>query len=96
MINASTTEKFVRKQTILEGKAYYLSMRPNPKRTLDEEVIIFLTPIRPVRKTVDQYVKRWRIECLFFHLKSNGFNLEAINLQPPQKSNLLMSLVCLA
>jgi hypothetical protein len=58
MINASTTEKFVRKQTILEGKAYYLSMRPNPKRTLDEEVIIFLTPIRPVRKTVDQYVKR--------------------------------------
>mgnify|MGYP006307045379 CR=1 FL=1 len=71
-------------------------MRQNPKATPGDEVIIFLTLIRPVRKTVDQYVDRWRIECLFRHLKTNGFDLEAINLQPARKSNLLMAIVCLA
>lgn len=88
--------KFVRKQILIDGEAFYLSMRQNPKGTQGEEVIIFLTPIRPIRKTVDQYVKRWRIECLFRHLKTNGFDLEAINLQPPRKSNLLMAVVCFA
>jgi hypothetical protein len=88
--------KFVHKQILIGGKAFYLSMRQNPKGTPGDEVIIFLTPIKPVRKTVDQYVKRWRIECLFRHLKTNGFDLEAINLQPARKSNLLMAIVCLA
>ena len=88
--------KFVRKQIFIDGEAFYLSMRQNPKDTPGEEVLIFLTPIRPVRKTIDQYVKRWRIECLFRHLKTNGFDLEAINLQPTRKSNLLMAIVCFA
>jgi len=88
--------KFVRKQILIDGQTFYLSMRHNPKGTPGEKVIIFLTPIRPIRKTVDQYVKRWRIECLFRHLKTNGFDLQAINLQPPLKSNLLMAIICLA
>ena len=88
--------KFCRKRIELNGCYYYLSMRPNPKATPDEEVIIFLTRIRATKKTVDQYVKRWRIECLFRHLKSNGFGLEDLNLKPPAKSNLLMALVGLA
>ena len=86
--------KFVRKCIDLDGQQYYLSMRPNPKRKSGEEVIIFLTPMRPVKKTVDQYVKRWRIECLFRHLKTNGFHLEEINLKSTAKSNLMMTLVC--
>lgn len=64
--------KFVRKQILIDGEAFYLSMRCNPKDTAKEQVIIFLTPIRPVRKTVDQYVKRWRIECLFRHLSEKA------------------------
>ncbi len=71
-------------------------MRPNPKATPGDEVLIFLTQIRPVGKTIDQYVKRWRIECLFRHLKTNGFHLEDLNLKPPSKSNLMMALLCLA
>lgn len=90
--------KYCRKRVELGGKYYFLSMRRNPKKDCapGDEVIIFLSRIRPVRKTVDDYVKRWRIECLFRHLKSNGFNLEALNLRPPAKSNLLMALVGLA
>lgn len=88
--------KFVRKHILLDGQSYYISMRPNPKDTAGEEVIIFLTLSRPMRKTVDQYVKRWRIECLFRHMKTNGFNLEALNLKATSKSNLMMAVVCLA
>ncbi|WP_168040644.1 transposase [Neolewinella antarctica] len=88
--------KFCRKQIEIKGKKFYLSMRHNPKQTLGEEVIIFLTIIRPLKKTVDQYIKRWRIECLFRHLKSNGFGLEDLNLRAVDKSNLLMAIVCLA
>ena len=91
-----TQGKFVRKHFQLAGKSYFISMRPNPKATPGEEVLIFLTQIRPVRKTIDQYVKRWRIECLFRHLKTNGFRLEDLNLKPPPKSNLMMALLCLA
>jgi len=86
--------KFVRKCIDLGGLPYYLSMRYNPKGKPGEEVIIFLTLIRPVKKTVDQYVKRWRIECLFRHLKTNGFHLEEINLKSRARSDLMMTLVC--
>ncbi|MBC6993838.1 transposase [Lewinella lacunae] len=85
--------KFCRKRIKLGGQFYFISMRPNPKGTAGDEVIIFLTRLRPVKKTVDQYIKRWRIECLFRHLKSNGFDLEAINFKPLGKSNLLMAIV---
>lgn len=88
--------KFVRKHILLDGSSYFISMRPNPKRTPGEEVIIFLTLIRPVRKTVDQYIKRWRIECFFRHVKTNGFHLEQLNLKSKAKSNLMMAVVCLA
>jgi hypothetical protein len=89
-------DKFVRKHILLDGRSYFISMRPNPKDTPGEEVIIFLTLIRPVRKTVDQYIKRWRIECFFRHIKSNGFHLEQLNLKSVGKSNLMMAIVCLA
>ena len=89
-------KKFVRKHILLDGRSYFISMRPNPKGTPGEEVILFLTLVRPVRKTVDQYVKRWRIECFFRHIKTNGFHLEQLNLHSINKSNLMMAIVCLA
>lgn len=87
--------KFVRKHILLDGQAYFIAMRPNPKDNPGEEVIIFLTPVRPVCKTVDLYIKRWRIECLFRHLKTNGFHLEQLNLKSVPKSNLMMAIICL-
>ena len=88
--------KFCRKRIELGGRFYFISMRSNPKMTPGDEVIIFLTRIRPVKKTVDHYVKRWRIECLFRHLKTNGFGLEAINFKPVGRSNLFMAIVGLS
>lgn len=88
--------KFVRKQFKLGQEAFYISMLPNPNGTVGEEAIIYITPIRPVKKTVNQYAKRWRIECFFRHLKSNGFRIEEMNLKPPEKSNLMMAILCFA
>jgi hypothetical protein len=88
--------KFCRKRIELGDRFYFISIRSNPKMPPGDEVIIFLTRIRPVKKTVDQYVKRWRIECLFRHLKTNGFGLEAINFKPVGRSNLLMAIVGLS
>ncbi len=88
--------KLCRKRIELDGRHYFISMIPNPKKTNREDrVIIFLTKGRPVRKTVDQYVKRWRIECLFRHLKTNGFNLEEMNLKDG-KEDFMFLIVCLA
>ena len=88
--------KFVRKRFMLDGKPYYLSMKPDPANAGGEGAIVFLTLLRPAGKTVDQYLKRWRTECLFRHLKTNGFHLEDLNMSCPLKSNLMMAVVCLA
>ncbi|NJO90226.1 MAG: transposase [Chloroflexia bacterium] len=84
------------KQIELDGKSYYLSMINNPKKDAKEKVIIFITIKRPSKIMLRQYTKRWRIECLFHHLKTNGFNLEDINLADAAKNNLMMAIVSLA
>lgn len=41
------------------------------------------------------YKKRWKIECFFKHMKSNGFNLEDMNFKNLQKASLLVSVISL-
>jgi len=43
-----------------------------------------------------RYRRRWKIEYCFKHLKSNGFNLEAMNFKDPQKVRLMVALVVVA
>ncbi|MEQ1746986.1 MAG: hypothetical protein ABMA02_16260, partial [Saprospiraceae bacterium] len=38
----------------------------------------------------------WKIECLFRHLKTNGYNLEDINLKDPNKNLLMLAIVTTA
>ncbi len=77
-------------------ESHDLSMINNPKKDAKEEVIIFLTIKKPSKVILRQYTKRWRIEYLFHHLKTNGFNLEDINLADAAKNNLMMAIVSLA
>lgn len=39
------------------------------------------------------YYLRWKIECLFRHLKTNGFHLEELGMVNPRKIRVLMALV---
>jgi hypothetical protein len=75
---------------------YFISLQPKPNATPDEQALVLLTRIHPVCKTIGRCLKRWRIECLFLHLKTNGFGLVDLSLKPASKSNLGMALLCLA
>ncbi len=88
--------KVVKKQIYLEGQAYTMVMMPNPKLEANEPVMIFLTTLPNATKAAQLYVKRWKIECLFRHLKTNGYNLEDLNLKDPNKSLLMMAVVATA
>jgi hypothetical protein len=85
--------KLVKKQVWLDGAAFWILMLPNPKIEAEESVLLFLTTLPPTEKTAAQYAKRWKIECLFFHLKTNGYNLEDLNLKDPGKNRLMMAIV---
>ena len=71
-------------------------MMPNPKQDAKEPVFIFLTTLPDAKKAAESYVKRWKIECLFRHLKTNGYNLEDLNLKDPGKNLLMLAIVATA
>ncbi|WP_044233699.1 transposase [Haliscomenobacter hydrossis] len=88
--------KLLKKRITLLGQQYHLLMMPNPKAQAEEPVMIFLTTLLPTQRTAQLYAKRWKIECLFRHLKSNGYNLEEMNLKDVAKHYLMMALVSVA
>ncbi len=88
--------KLVKKQVNMAGYAFTVVMLPNPKAGAEEPILIFLTSLPQVSKAARMYAMRWKIECLFKHLKSNGYNLEDLNLKDPGKNQLMMALAALA
>ena len=88
--------KLVRKRIILEGAAFSFFMVPNQKSNAKEDYMIFLTTLPPTRATAELYRQRWKIESLFLHLKTNGYNLEDLNLRDQGKNKLLMALFTMA
>ncbi|MBK6929559.1 MAG: transposase [Saprospirales bacterium] len=75
---------------------YTIVMLPNPKADAEEPTLIFLTTLPNAQKAAHLYAKRWKIECLFRHLKTNGYNLEDLNLKELNKSLLMMAIVTTA
>ena len=43
-----------------------------------------------------RYQWRWQIEVCFKHLKNNGVNIEAMNVQGKEKRHLMMAIAVLA
>jgi Transposase DDE domain len=88
--------KLVKKQILLDGCSFLLVMLPNPKHGADEKVVIMLTTLVDAKRAVRLYSKRWKIETMFKHLKTNGYNLEDLNMFKDGKLDLMMALVALA
>ena len=88
--------KLLKRQIVLNGETYWILMLPNPKVTAEELVLFFLTTLPPSEKTAMLYAKRWKIETMFFNLKSNGFNIEDLNLKDPKKNRLMLTIVATA
>ena len=61
----------------------------------DEPFLYLITNVDDVEKAAALYKIRWKIECCFKHLKTNGFNLEKQSFTAPHKVEILMSLLVL-
>jgi hypothetical protein len=61
-------------------------------RSGKQECLRLITTLSPV----EHYKQRYRMESMFKHLKSNGFDLEALHLEYGYKIRLLMAVVVLA
>jgi hypothetical protein len=77
----------------LEGTSYTFVMIKNPKYDPNEPYIYFISDLKNAKEISAHYLKRWKIECAFKHLKTNGFNLEDMNLKSDDKIDLMMSVV---
>lgn len=80
----------------LEGQTYYLVLTSYKNRQGKIELLRLITTLEKASKAVEFYQLRYGIEPLFKHLKSNGFDLEALHLQSSRKVRLLMALLVLA
>ena len=80
---------------ILGDTTYTFVMIKNPKYDPKEPYIYFISDIKDARAIANHYLKRWKIECCFKHLKSNGFNIENINLKDDDKIELMVGILAI-
>ena len=75
---------------------YTVVIVKNPKQGRNEDpYLYFISDLKDAKAIANHYLKRWKIECCFKHLKKNGFNIEDINLKKDIKIELMMGvLVC--
>ena len=78
---------------MLQGKEYTIIMTKNFKYDPKEPYIFFLSDLENAKDILKYYTQRWKIECCFRHLKTNGFNLEDMNLKNDNKIMLMVAVV---
>lgn len=78
---------------MLGDTTYTFVMIKNPKYDPKEPYIYFISDLQDAKAISNHYLKRWKIECCFKHLKSNGFNIEDINLKVDDKIELMMGVL---
>ena len=84
----------VSKEINLQGEKYWFTVWKNPKETNKEDPLFyFISTLKRKRKVIKAYKMRWTIEDCFYHLKSNGFNLEEMNFKNTRKIELLMAIL---
>jgi hypothetical protein len=85
----------VAKHIQIDGEIYLFVMYKNPNPMADKEdvMLFFLSSLNKKEQVIKNYPRRWTIECCFKHLKSNGFNLETINIKGPAKENLMFTIL---
>ena len=89
--------KAVGKMIFLQGQRFTFVIVKNPKPDAEEPLIYLLSTLEETpARIAAHYPIRWQIETCFKHLKSNGFNLEEMNLEGEKRSRLLMAVVVFA
>ena len=86
----------VSKQVEILGETYSFVIFKNPKTEgvkKEDTLIYYLSTLKNKAKIIALYPTRWKIECCFKHLKTNGFNLEEVNLGTPEKIKMMMAIL---
>jgi len=92
---AKRTKKPIKLPITVNGKKLWWVVFFNPQNDQIEPLLFFITSLKNATKATDAYKKRWLIECLFKHLKSNGFNLEDLGVKFSHKIELMMAILVL-
>jgi hypothetical protein len=79
----------------LRGQTYRYVLTSYRERSGKVELLRLVTTLTPA-KALKYYGYRYRIESMFRHLKSNGFDLESLHVQKGYKVQLLMAALVLA
>lgn len=87
--------KKVSKKIELAGLSLHYIVLKNPRPGAEDELVYMLTNLDSPTKASRLYEWRWQIEVCFKHLKSNGVNLEAMNVQGKEKRHLMMAIAVL-
>ena len=83
-------------QVIVDGTHIVNLMRMPQENPRDKEsFVLLLTTLEDWAQAQKAYRKRWPIECCFKHMKTNGFNLEDLNLEGQHKVDLIFSILTL-
>lgn len=85
----------------IDGKKLYYTVFKNTgkrkgKKTKGDGLVILLSDFEDIKLISQSYRKRWGIEVFFYHTKTNGFNLEDLNLTDLKKAQLMMGVVAVA
>lgn len=87
--------KLVWQPFMLEGYRYYYVLKAYRTRSGQIAFLRLITTLTPA-KAMESYGYRYRIESLFRHLKSNGFDLESLHVQKDYKIQMMMATLVLA
>ncbi len=87
--------KLVWKRFLLQGQAYYYVLKAYRTRNGKIEFLRLISTLTPAL-AMKNYGYRYRIETMFKHLKSNGFDLQELHVQKQYKVQMMMAALVLA
>lgn len=87
--------QIVWKTFTLQGHSYYYVLRSYRSRGGKLEYLRLISSVVPAL-ALEFYGRRYRIETMFKHLKSNGFDLQSLHVQKAYKVRMMMAVVVLA
>lgn len=96
LVQKARKGKYVETKVSIKGKVFRLVATLAPK---DEHQLLLLMTnekAHKTRKICNLYRKRWKIETMFLHWKSNGLHIEDINFKNERKIRLMLAFVIAA
>jgi hypothetical protein len=87
--------KLVWKRFLLHGHNYYYVLKAYRGRDGEIDFLRLISTLTPAQ-AMKSYGCRYRIESMYKHLKSNGFDLEQLHVQKEYKVQMMMAALVLA